>query len=209
MNWPSARSSRASGPRSTTKRAPAIFAAVAKSIMPSASPSSKCCLRLEAEIARLAVLLQHHVGGFVRTVGHVGIEHVRQAFEDAADRVVQRGSALLLAFHLAAQRRRLGFQRGRVGAGTLALTHLAGQRVATRLLLLQRGQHGAPFGVLREDLRRRRCKPAPGQRGVEASGVCTDGADVVHNDPPDRRDGSVYTSTGFGSTSLAARMEIS
>ena len=43
MNWPSARSSRASGPRSTTKRAPAIFAAAAKSIMPSASPSSKCC----------------------------------------------------------------------------------------------------------------------------------------------------------------------
>src|SRR5579863_7908080 len=43
MNWPSARSRRASAPRRTTKRAPAILAAVAKSIMPSASPSSKCC----------------------------------------------------------------------------------------------------------------------------------------------------------------------
>ena len=41
-------------------------------------------LRLEAEIARLAVLLQHDVGGLVRTVGHVGIEHVGQAFEHAA-----------------------------------------------------------------------------------------------------------------------------
>ena len=41
-------------------------------------------LRLEAEIARLAMLLQHDVGGFVRAVRHVRIEHVRQDFEDAA-----------------------------------------------------------------------------------------------------------------------------
>ena len=84
MNWPSARSSRASGPRSTTKRAPAIFAAAAKSIMPSASPSSKCCFGWKAEIARLAMLLQHDVGGLVRAVGHIGIEDVRQSFEHAA-----------------------------------------------------------------------------------------------------------------------------
>ncbi len=43
MNWPSARSMRASGPRRTVNRAPASLAAVAKSIIPSASPRSKCC----------------------------------------------------------------------------------------------------------------------------------------------------------------------
>ena len=42
MNWPSARSSRASWPFSTTKREPDSFAAVSKSIRPSASPISKC-----------------------------------------------------------------------------------------------------------------------------------------------------------------------
>ena len=42
MNWPSARSSRASWPFSTVKRAPDSFAARSKSIRPSASPISKC-----------------------------------------------------------------------------------------------------------------------------------------------------------------------
>ena len=39
---------RASPPFSTTKRAPDNFAAVSKSIIPSASPSSKCCFGLNA-----------------------------------------------------------------------------------------------------------------------------------------------------------------
>ena len=43
MNWPSARSSRASPLFSTTKREPDILAAVSKSIMPRSSPISKCC----------------------------------------------------------------------------------------------------------------------------------------------------------------------
>ena len=42
MNWPSARSSRASWPLSTVKRLPESFAARSKSIMPSVSPISKC-----------------------------------------------------------------------------------------------------------------------------------------------------------------------
>ncbi len=42
MNCDNARSSRASAPLSTTKRAPDIFAAVSKSIRPSCSPISKC-----------------------------------------------------------------------------------------------------------------------------------------------------------------------
>src|SRR5215212_7154764 len=42
MNWPSARSRRASCPFSTTKREPESFAAVSKSIRRIASPSSKC-----------------------------------------------------------------------------------------------------------------------------------------------------------------------
>ena len=47
MNWPSARSSRASAPRRITKREPDIFAARSKSIRPSASPISKCSLGLK------------------------------------------------------------------------------------------------------------------------------------------------------------------
>ena len=43
MKAPMARSSRASAPFSTTKRAPEIFAAVAKSMRPNPSPISKCC----------------------------------------------------------------------------------------------------------------------------------------------------------------------
>jgi hypothetical protein len=44
MNWPIARLRRATPEFSTTKREPESFAAVSKSIWPSASPSSKCSL---------------------------------------------------------------------------------------------------------------------------------------------------------------------
>ena len=71
MNWPSARSSRASGPRSTTKRAPAIFAAVGEVHHAERLAQLEMLLRLEAEIARLAMLLQHDVGGLIRAVRHV------------------------------------------------------------------------------------------------------------------------------------------
>ena len=47
MNCMSARSSRASAPFSTTKRAPESFAAASKSIRPSASPISKCSFGLK------------------------------------------------------------------------------------------------------------------------------------------------------------------
>ena len=47
MNCSSARSSRASAPLSTTKRAPDSFAAASKSISPSASPMSKCSFGLK------------------------------------------------------------------------------------------------------------------------------------------------------------------
>ena len=84
MNWPSARSSRASGPRSTTKRAPAIFAAAAKSIMPSASPSSKCCFGWKPRSRGSPCWPHHDVGGLVGAVRDIGIKHVRAGFQDSA-----------------------------------------------------------------------------------------------------------------------------
>ena len=80
MNWARARSRRASGPFSTTKRAPESFAAVSKSISPSASPSSKCCFgwnvnffgvpTLRSSTLAPASMPDRHIGG--RRVGNGG-----------------------------------------------------------------------------------------------------------------------------------------
>ena len=56
MNWASARSRRASGPLSTTNRAPASAAAVSKSMRPRASPISKCCLGAKAKVGGVPCL---------------------------------------------------------------------------------------------------------------------------------------------------------
>ena len=181
---------------------------------------------------------------FVRAVRDVGVEDVGQGLQDALDRVVLGGGLLLQAVHVVAQRGRLGFQRRGIGAGTLALPDLAGQRVAPRLLLLQRCQRGAALGVQGEELRRHRRQSPPRKRGIEAGWVGTDGADVMHRSvsspspcgrglgggstggvarppPPNplpqgegepASSNSVFhhhTSTGFGSTIVAAMMEIS
>ena len=76
MNWPSARSSRASPPLSTTKREPDSFAAVSKSIRPSASPISKCCLALSrfrgvAEAVALHVAVSRRRRPARPSFGHV------------------------------------------------------------------------------------------------------------------------------------------
>ena len=90
MNWPSARSSRASGPRSTVKRAPASFAAVAKSISPSASPSSKCCFGAKSRSRGSPCCFSTTLALSSGAVRHVGVEHVRQRLQDRADLAVQR-----------------------------------------------------------------------------------------------------------------------
>ena len=57
MNDPSARSSFASGPLVTTKRAPEIFAAASKSIIPNASPISKCCFGAKSNVGGVPTFL--------------------------------------------------------------------------------------------------------------------------------------------------------
>src|SRR6185312_10293781 len=116
--------------------------------------------------------------------------------------------------------------------------HLAGDRVAACLPLLQLGQRGAVRGVLGQDVGRRGRQRTTRQGGVEAGGIVTDGADVMHGGttphvmagpdpaicarssgggwPGQVRPGrwtsgkaDHHASTGFVSTSLAAMMEIS
>ena len=172
MNCPSARSIRASGPRSTVKRAPASFDAMAKSIMPSASPSSKCWRGWKLKPARLKVPLQHDVGRFVRAVRHRFIQNVRQGFQDVADISVQHRHALFQAGHLVAQRGRLGFQDSGVGPGALALADLLRQGIPPSLLQLQRG-----LAARRLASRRRAASATAGTRGAPSR----------HRTRPDRR----------------------
>ena len=84
MNWPSARSSRASAPRSTMKRAPA-------SLPPARNPSARAPRRArnagvgwKPRSRGVAVLREHDIGGLVGAVGHVGVEHVGQRFQRGA-----------------------------------------------------------------------------------------------------------------------------
>ena len=141
-------------------------------------------LRLEVEVARVADLLQHDVGGFVGAVRHVGVEDIGQRFEDALDRLVQFAGAAFQTFHVAAQRGRFRFQRRRVGAGALLLSDLARQSVAARLLILQRGQRSAAFGIEGQDFRRGRRQHAAREGSVEAGGVGANGANVMHGSAP-------------------------
>ncbi len=95
MKAPSARSSRASAPFSTTKRAPEIFAAVAKSISPSASPISKCCLRLvKLELRRRADLAHLLVVLLVLAERHV----VERQVGNDGERIAQLAVQLALGF---------------------------------------------------------------------------------------------------------------
>ena len=91
MNWASARSSRASAPFSTTKRAPDSFAAVSKSMRPQRLADLEMLLRLKRELRRRAdlahfrhwrlVVADRHV--VERRVGN-GREQVRAARHRAA-----------------------------------------------------------------------------------------------------------------------------
>ena len=141
-------------------------------------------LRLEAEVARFAVLSQYEVGGFVGTVGDLSVEDIGQRLQDALDRLVEVRRALFQPFHLAAQRRGLGFQRRGIGTGALALADLARQRVAARLFFLQRGLRRPPVRIARQDVRRHRCQSTPRHGRVERGPIGSDGADIVHRFSP-------------------------
>ena len=183
MNWPSARSIRASGPRRMVNRAPAIFAAVAKSIMPSASPSSKCCFGANSELARLAMLCQHDVG--VSRPRRPARRASRMLGKPSSMRLISPSRGQRRAFPAPPSRPRnvvASASSAAVSApASLALTDLLRQRVAPRLLLLQRGLRGR--AVRRPDASSSADtggRPAPRHRGVEAGGIGSDGADVVH-----------------------------
>ena len=214
MNWPSARSSRASAPRRTVKRAPASLAAAAKSISPSASPSSKCWLAARSRgRGGSPQLLQHDVGALVGAVRHVGVEDVGQASSRPRYRRLERARALPSSASISPRSAvAFGFQRGGVGAGAPALADLLRQRVAPRLLLLQRRsarRRGARHRTSASDgssARSRACRASSARRHRRHRNAAADrrgcaAGDVVHRDSDPRR--------GFGSTIRAAMMEIS
>ena len=108
------------------------------------------------------------------------------------------------ALHLAAQRRRLPFERCRVVAAPLGLADLAGKGVAAGLPRFQRRLRGAAACVLGQHRLGGGRQAAPGEGGVESGGVGSDRPDVVHQSPLASASGS-----GFGAIQEAARMEIS
>ena len=149
MNAPSARSSRASAPFSTTKRAPEIFAAVSKSIRPSASPISKCCLRLEVETSAASPTLRTSLLSFsslptgTSSSGRLGMtaSASRSALSTSRSLLLALGEHLLQRRHLGHQLRPPGLVLRRLG-----LADLLRGRVAARLRLLQLASRarGAP-----------------------------------------------------------------
>ena len=82
MNWPSARSSRASGPRSTVKRDAGELGGGWRSPSCRAPrPSSKCCREPAAMRGGGADPLFLDIGGLVSAVGHVRVEDVGEGCE--------------------------------------------------------------------------------------------------------------------------------
>ena len=140
-------------------------------------------LRLKPQVARRAVLGHHDIGGLVAPVRHVGIQNIWQAFQYAADLGIQASGVLFKAGHLVAQRGGFGLQHAGVGAAAPAFADQPGERVAPRLLLLQRGLRRAALGVTRQQISRHRANATPCHGGIEGGGFGADGADIVHVKP--------------------------
>ena len=164
MNWPSARSSRASWPFSTVKREPDNFAARSKSIMPSASPISKCSFTQFGRVGHLADLADLDIVVLVLADRHIVERHVGDdgqfRFHSAVDLALARlarpkerldlGDLALQPFgqrHVAGAHGVADLLRGGVAALLLRLQFA--QMSAAILIQLQDGADGRPSGVFR------------------------------------------------------------
>ena len=171
MNWPSARSIRASPAFSTTKREPESFAAVSKSICPSASPSSKCSFA-QFDSARSPHLALEPVRMLVRPHRHIVERHVRDHRQRIVQRLRRRPLLRLGRAHRFLERRHLRHQR-RPRAHVLlrlGLADLLRRRVAAGLRLLQLADRGAARLVERDQPLRRRLRAAVLQRAIQRFG---------------------------------------
>ncbi len=137
--------------------------------------------RLEAEVARLADLLQHHVGALVRAVRHVRIEHVGQPLQREADLAVQPLGARLRSVSISPRSAAASASSAAVSAPVRrpaptcldsALRRACSSCSAVRLARRSASSASSAAG--------RRRQPAARQRGVERGGIGADRADVVH-----------------------------
>ena len=107
MKQPIARSSRANAPFNTTNRAPEIFWAPSKSIRPSASPISKCCLGANANLPGVPTLRTSTLPVLIRPERHILARQVRNDFEHRFDLGVDLAFLLFARRDLILQRRAL------------------------------------------------------------------------------------------------------
>ena len=186
MNWPSARSRRASPPFRTTKREPESFAAVSKSIRPRASPISKCCLAP-------AGCADCRSGGARRCrsrrrrpapppSGVFGMAASASCERLARRRAPPARASAPLSF----SRRDLGHQllRPRLVLLGLGLADLLGEGVAALQGGLQGGDRRLAPVVEGDQVRGQRLHAPVPQALVEGRGVLADEADVVHGTGP-------------------------
>ena len=144
------------------------------------------------------MLMDDDIAALIRAVRHVRVKHVGQHRQLGRDGRIQLRRTCLQRGHLVPQDRRLSLQRRRVSPGAAALPDLLGERVAARLPVLHRRQRRPAFGIHRQQALSHRRQSAPRHGGVEPARVQAYGAYVVHQ-----------TSTGFGSTIPAVKIEIS
>ena len=144
MKEASARSSRASAPVSTTKRAPDSFAARSKSIIPSASPSSKCSFGGNSKDARFAPAAQLDVRRFGGRPARPRPEDSGSCASAACSSASAGRTPRLQVRLLLLAAGDLVENVGRVLAPRLPLADLLGERVPPRLDLLGGGERVAP-----------------------------------------------------------------
>ena len=91
--------------------------------------------RLKPEAGRLAMLVQHEIGGLIRTFGHLGIENIGQGGEGVVER--RLGPGQLLRGCGGDVIHRAGHQPLDLGGIPLGLGHA--NRAGTLIARLQRG----------------------------------------------------------------------
>ena len=194
MNWPSARSSRASGAAQDGEaRAGELRRAWRSPSCPSASPSSKCCFGAKSKIARLAACFSTTLAVSSAPSGTSGSRMFGSASSSPRISRLELGRlALQPSRHPPRSAHRLGFQRRGIRAAAPSLRRSGVKaRCAGACFSCNcgRARRAASSSCARTSRRPRR-QPAPRHRGIERRRVGPDRADVVHG----------QTSTGFGST---------
>jgi hypothetical protein len=185
MNWPSARSSRASPPFSTTKREPESFAAASKSMRPSASPSSKCSF---AEFSRFGspqrrtskFALSSPTGGASGgspSGGTLGMT-ARASSSSLESPLSSSSPALSASFRLATSAISACARASSFCA--LAWPISLEAALPAGLRFLQAGDRGAAALVERDQLLGLRLSPAVLERAVEPLRILANPSDVEH-----------------------------